>query len=62
MEQLPGDRAMFSDSALLGVSVKNTELITPSDVVIYILGVATAVIAQGEPRRAARLFGVLEAM
>ena len=38
------------------------ELIRPSSVAIYTLGVAAAVAAQGEPRRAARLLGVLEAM
>ena len=38
------------------------ELIKPSNVATFILGLAAAVAAQGEPRRAARLLGVLEAL
>lgn len=38
------------------------ESITPSNVATYTLGLAAAVAVQGEPKRAARLLGVLETM
>lgn len=41
---------------------RDKELITPSNVAIYMLGLAAAVAAQGEPGRAAHLVGVLEAV
>jgi hypothetical protein len=41
---------------------RDKELIKPSNVATYILGLAAAVAAQGEPKRTARLLGVLETM
>jgi predicted ATPase len=49
-------------SLLKQCRVMDRELIKPSNAATYIVGLAAAVAAQGEPKPAARLLGVLETM